>query len=963
MADFSAQNGWQNSEEHIQTTFTIKLLELLGWSGSNWVINQGQDVNTGKKPDILLIDDSKNTLLVVESKDAKKSDKLDGKYANKTFEEQLYKYCEAEGVQWGILTNFVEWRIYSIYQKRIYKEKRYAFHDLLWPNADKSRYIDLLSTEGLAFLAKLQKGELTRTHGRWDDDTVYYPKQEEIKAEFFAKLKNWRAKLRTHFQKQHGKEYTLYQIDLMTQRIIDRLIFVDYCADNHVIPQDKLHAILHSKSEIYEEVKKIFRQMDEKFNSELFMLAKSDKLCVPDEVIRPIIEELAAIDFTRLSVHVIGEVYENYLSELLRQSKGGIVVEDEKASKKKKSQGIYYTPDYIVDYIVSRTVGERLAKCKTEAEVAAVKVLDPACGSGSFLIRVFDEFLKHYKRVTKDGGIFEFELRKKILTQNLYGVDLDEKAVEITKLNLMIKALEGIGYQDLSGRKLIPNLKLNIRCGNSLIGGEQIKRQKGDNLFDNYKSDLARLTELRAKYHTNLTDEAKQKVYAEIEMLEEKVNMELNKELEIAGLNPEAVRAFNYSVAFPDVMNPLHENPPQSPFAKGGSKTSEARRAGGFDVVVGNPPWVSLKGKFGNQICTNEELRFFTQFYGGDTYRPNLYEYFVKKAIQLTKQEGLNSFIIPDRLGFNEQFKEFRSELLKTGHIQSLLYKAEFPNITADTLIYVYSPCKPNGRQLTEIGDFGKETAKVKQSMFEKIQDCQFLPITSVVQKLYFDTKKLKPLNQVVESKVGFIATPKSISEERTSNSQVEVLKGRNIGKYYSAGNFYFEFSKNNLAGGTQNQTKLSAKEKILIRKTGYPLPATIDISSRYPEQSLYFLLNPTDEITLKYLLGVINSNIFRYTYWNWMVTNKEATPQLKKIHLDSFPVRIIDFSNSLEKSKHDDIVKLVDQLLELNKTATSRTENAVRIRALESKVDDLVFELYGLSEEERRVVLTQNKQ
>ncbi|MFH0776258.1 MAG: hypothetical protein V1936_01440, partial [Patescibacteria group bacterium] len=70
VAAFQRENGWQSSEEHIQTSFTIPLLQLLGWSSSNWVINQGQDVNTGKKPDILLTDDSKNTLLVIESKDA-----------------------------------------------------------------------------------------------------------------------------------------------------------------------------------------------------------------------------------------------------------------------------------------------------------------------------------------------------------------------------------------------------------------------------------------------------------------------------------------------------------------------------------------------------------------------------------------------------------------------------------------------------------------------------------------------------------------------------------------------------------------------------------------------------------------------------------------------------------------------------------------------------------------------------
>jgi type I restriction-modification system DNA methylase subunit len=212
--------------------------------------------------------------------------------------------------------------------------------------------------------------------------------------------------------------------------------------------------------------------MDEKFNSELFAHSNCDLIDVPDEIIVPIITELTAIDFNRLSVHVIGEVYENYLGELLKQNKKTVSLKKTEGLEKKKKQGIYYTPENIVDYIINNSLGSILSKCKTEEEILKIKVLDPACGSGSFLIRVFEEFLTHYKRVNKEGNLFEFETRKKILQNNIYGVDLDERAIEIAKLNLMIKALEGIKWQDVKGKKLLPNLKLNIRCGNSLISDE-----------------------------------------------------------------------------------------------------------------------------------------------------------------------------------------------------------------------------------------------------------------------------------------------------------------------------------------------------------------------------------------------------------------------------------------------------------------------------------------------------------
>ena len=122
----------------------------------------------------------------------------------------------------------------------------------------------------------------------------------------------------------------------MTQKILDRLIFIDYCADNNIITQDRLHAILHSKGNLQSELSNIFKDMDEKFNSELFSPSECDQIIIDDEVLRPIITELSNTDFNKLSVHVIGEVYENYLGELLKSGKRGVKVEESKANQKKK---------------------------------------------------------------------------------------------------------------------------------------------------------------------------------------------------------------------------------------------------------------------------------------------------------------------------------------------------------------------------------------------------------------------------------------------------------------------------------------------------------------------------------------------------------------------------------------------------------------------------------------------------
>ena len=96
------------------------------------------------------------------------------------------------------------------------------------------------------------------------------------------------------------------------------------------------------------------------------------------------------------------------------------------------------------------------------------------------------------------------------------------------------------------------------------------------------------------------------------------------------------------------------------------------------------------------------------------------------------------------------------------------------------------------------------------------------------------------------------------------------------------------------------------------MRKTGFPLVSTLDATGIYPEQSLYFLYNPQEDHQLEYVLGIVNSKLFQHTFLKWMVTNRDSTPQLKKVHLDDFPIRAIDFSNTGDKSRHDSIVMLV---------------------------------------------------
>jgi len=197
------------------------------------------------------------------------------------------------------------------------------------------------------------------------------------------------------------------------------------------------------------------------------------------------------------------------------------------------------------------------------------------------------------------------------------------------------------------------------------------------------------------------------------------------------------------------------------------------------------------------------------------------------------------------------------------------------------------------------------------------------------------------------------------ITETRKNQKQIEVIRGRSIQKFSSIVPYFFEFKKENITGRTTDKIKLGTKEKVLLRKTGYPIIATYDESGTFPEQSLYFMFNNHTDNSLKYFTALINSTLFQFVYINRLVTNKDSTPQLKKVDLDKFPIYIFDLKNKSEKGQHDEIVKNVDLLLKLNEEIKdtklqSKTEQTQsRIEHYEDKINQIIFQLYGITDTE----------
>ncbi|MGC9310921.1 MAG: Eco57I restriction-modification methylase domain-containing protein [Candidatus Aenigmatarchaeota archaeon] len=402
--------------------------------------------------------------------------------------EQAITYAYHKGCTWAVLTNFKEVRIFNAEVKAANALQSH-FITLHAPEfAERFDDLWLLSKEGFS------EGLLDKKAEKWGKMARKAPLDKQLLADF------------THFRQLLSKNATKLnaslkisedELDEAVQRLLDRLIFIRNCEDRGMGEKKLVYALrdweTRGKGRLIESLRSVFAYFDEQYNSKIFAPHLCDQLDIDNSVLEEIINGLyytkdksVSYDFSAIEADVLGNIYEQYLGHILKKTAKRAKVEE--AHRKRKEQGIYYTPTYIVDYIVKNTVGEFL-KSKNSRQIEKMRILDPACGSGSFLIKAFDMMNKCAPKKRKGEGQAKLDLTEsgsplyskkvKILENNILGVDLDKQAVEIAQLNLLLKIAE-------KGHRL-PTLQKNIQNGNSLIDDEKIAGDKAFKWEERFK--------------------------------------------------------------------------------------------------------------------------------------------------------------------------------------------------------------------------------------------------------------------------------------------------------------------------------------------------------------------------------------------------------------------------------------------------------------------------------------------
>ncbi len=429
---------------------------------------------------------------------------------------QLRRYAWSAKLPLSVLTDFEELAVYDCRIKPSPRDKvgtgRIAYYTY-------NRYIDEFDAIYDVFS---RDAVLKGSFDRYAVATAGKRGTAEVDREFLKEIEGWRDSLARNIAVRNPK-LTVDELNFAVQQTIDRIIFLRICEDRGIEQYGGLQALLNGLN-TYRRLFELFYQADTKYNSGLFDFS-ADKLTpdikIDDDVLKGIIDSLyypkSPYEFSVLGADILGNVYEQFLGKVIKLTPSHQAKVEEKPEVK-KAGGVYYTPEYIVEYIVQNTVGRLLKgdhspsplagegrgegkkggkSALTHKDISHLRILDPACGSGSFLIGAYQYLLNyHLKWYTENnpekyakgkfpavyrsegGWRLTTQEKKRILLNNIFGVDIDRQAVEVTKLSLLLKVLEDenretIGKNLLLFReRVLPNLDSNIKCGNSLIGSD-----------------------------------------------------------------------------------------------------------------------------------------------------------------------------------------------------------------------------------------------------------------------------------------------------------------------------------------------------------------------------------------------------------------------------------------------------------------------------------------------------------
>jgi len=914
------------NEEMTKKDFILPLFRALGWA-----VEDSSEVTAEENISKKRVDYSFRINAIpkffLEAKALKEE------LAQEKFIMQAINYAWHKGCTWAVLTDFESVMVFNAEWKAAPLQSHFM-------TITCQQFVERFEDLWLLSRESFEQGLLDAKAEQYGKKAKKVPVDKQLLADF-TMFREILSKSIMKDEKNRKLVEKEEELDEAIQRLLDRLIFIRNCEDRELEERLLVSKFREWKSSghgtFWKVLKSVFAYFDKEYNSKIFAPHLCDQLTVEDKPILTVISGLyetadktISYNFAAIEADVLGNIYEQYLGHILTKTAKMASVSESKA--KRKEQGIYYTPTYIVDYIVRNTLGELLKDKKVDP--AKIRVLDPACGSGSFLIKAFDVLNEHYggdgqTKLDTTGTGTTYSKKLQILKENIHGVDLDRQAVEIAQLNLLLKVAE-------KGHRL-PLLQENIQNGNSLI-----------------------------------EDDA------------------------VAGEG----KGFKWNERFKRIMD-----------------------EGGFDVIIGNPPWL-MAGYYANEA----QIAHLQREYTSATGKFDLYYCFIELSLKLLSENGIFGMIIPNKFFHTGAATNLRRLLIESGYSMDIIdfgYEKVFADATNYSCILLLRKSKKQKITYNRVKiDFSieKSVSPDLSSMKEKVWNFESRNDTQIFSKLKERSETLDQLTkrfgtgvQTGADKIYFIK-PENLKEFEKEKDILKVIyRGRDIRRYVEprtnkraifpyqlVANKFVIMNEETLKNSPHSYSVLEKEQKNLSKRIWFGKNA-IQLSGKwygymYLDNYEFFkaphLLTPSlsdksnftigtgdlfvtgtagvTSVVLKdipesteYILGVLNSKLISFFVQKHSPVfqggyHKFSSPYLRKI-----PIRRIDFKNPSELKLHNSLKELVMKMHSLQSRLVSfadkRTDEQARIeeeiKKTDAEIDDLVYKLYGVTDAERKVI------
>lgn len=832
---------------------------------------------------------------------------------------------------------------------------------------------------------------------------------QPLNKKFYAGISERFITLRQHLTRENILDET--HASLFANRLLGRVIFCWFLDKKGIINPDRKYfdvSTFSSDSEYYKAslenlffgvlntpiTEREYRDIVTPFlNGGLFEARESDlpknsKLTFPKNYFGDLFEFLSGYNFTTdestsqfqqvaIDPEMLGRIFENLLAEITEEDGG----------QARKAKGAFYTPREIVDYMCRESLKEYLKTKLPEDEhrdqrleqlidrpdkefqdqdhnwrrdwkpykesiikaLDELKVLDPACGSGAFPIGMLQLLVKVYERL--EARFDPYKTKLQIIEKNIYGVDIEPMAVEIARLRTWLSIIVD---EEADSKKIkpLPNLEFKFICANTLV-----KLDKNGNGAIGEDPDFEdKLRSVRDAYFNTENLAKKKKLKAEYEQLVgigEGLFGESEKSKQLKTYRPFDNET---SASFYDPM-----------FMFG---------VDFFDVVIANPPYITIGGKQDMKIglATKQNL---LDSYKSYSYKANYFVLFTEFAIASSKDNGVITYIIPRSMLDNIHMDKIREYILDNTKILSLIelkYKLFENAETGGNLIFIIqkeSDLAVRNNNLIK-GVVVKSPSKLET--LEKISIPQEIFGNSPHKFFSINTEEgnsfIDKINNSTDS-LGSICLVKNgvntgnaakilLGKERVGDNHRKILEGKDINKYeLNWSGMWINYDKNlkktldlSMLETRQSYVDFSLRdesifntEKLIVRQTADKPIATLDTDKFITRHSTHLVILNSTEYYLRYILAILNSSLMKYYYRVIVPEEGKAFAEVKAINLKKIPIK------KAPKSKQEEFVDLVDKILEAKRNKANDT------KALEDKIDSLVDELYGLTDEEKKLI------